>query len=325
MNRYVLPLFILALCFSPSLFGEDYFHILTGEGGSFVLVRGGVRQNLDVRSSDLDSLLIGEGDYLITGEGTFLELGTGDLLLMVGGNSSLSVDSLDLDQGSLLTLSYGHVHGKKGPLVKGDVWIGGADTVGRLREGEMGILLDYDMTLDEPEILTRIYSLEGPVEVMQKRESSSLADEKRVEYREPVLIDTGEMVIASNWEKDLPLVPAFFDSDYAGFWKLHPFSGESVSEAVVIADVPREDEILTEEVRENLELTPASETDWNSLLETGKVALVLGAISMAGGAVSYMTGAGEMGNVLTGFSLFNYAVGAGVYGYAWYKDPFSGE
>ncbi len=324
MNRYFLPLTIMILSISLSLFGEDYFHIVSGEGASFSLVRGDVRQEMDVNTLDLPSLLIGEGDFLITGEGTFLELGSGGVRLMVAENSALAVESLDLRQGSLLTLSYGHVHGRMDDRAEGDFWIGSEDTVGRLRGGEMGINLDYDMTLDQPEVLTRIYSLDGPVEVMQKRNISPLIEDKRVEYREPVLIDTGEMVVASSWERDLPLIPSLFDADYAGYWKAHPFTGEAYGdEKAVIADLGQEEAVADEEGSVKVEMDMPSDRDWNRLLDTGKAAFVLGGLSMTASAVAYMAGAGDLGNALAGFSLFNLTIGGGIYAYTWSQDPFA--
>ncbi len=326
MKKYVLPIPFLFLLLTFSLFGQDYFQILSGEGESFSLVRNGVKQNFKVAGEESRSILIGEGDYLLTGEGTFLELSSRDFLLMVGENSALTVDSLNLKQGSLLTLSYGHVHALLKQTPAGDVWIAGSDTVCRLSRGEFGFLVDYDMTMDQPEILTRVYSMDGQAEIRQRLADDSLSGDKRVQYKDPVLIEQGEMVIASNWEKDLPLLPSFFDSDYAGYWALHPFSGMAPSLPLVTQTDEQPVTRITEEVKDRIDVKENTSTvDREYLLKTGQAAFVLGALSMTGASLTYMLGQGTAGNALAGFGLFNLAVGTGVYGYSYLTSPETGS
>ncbi|MDC7223188.1 MAG: hypothetical protein PQJ60_05560 [Spirochaetales bacterium] len=313
MKKYVLSIFFFFSLLS--LFGEDYFRILSAEGSFFTLVRGEIRQDLNVNDTDLEALLLGEGDFLITGEGTFLELSCADIRLMVAGNSALSFDSLNLSQGSLLTLNYGHIRCRMTGSSGSDLWIGGTDTVGRLRGGDVGVLLDYDMTLDQPEILTRIYSLSGRIDVMRKLPETTVGEEKRVEFAAPLSIDTEEMVLASSWDKSSTLSPVFWDSDYARYWQDHPFTGEEEGLSPFVLP-PQEEQVLTEDIQEQIEVMEYSDPEWDNLLTTGKAALLLGAASMSCGAVSYMSGYGDLGNFFTGFGLFNLTIGTGVFGYA---------
>jgi hypothetical protein len=318
MKKYILPIFIIVLFIPLTLSGEDYFHILSGKGSPFTLIREDVRRELDPVSSDLTDILLGEGDYLLTGEGTFLELSCGGILIMVGENSALSIDSLDLEQGSLLTLNYGHIHGRMDYNGAGDLWIGGVHSAARLNGGEIGVLTDYEVTLDQPEFLMRVYSLDGTIEVMQKLEQITVDEEKRIEYSEPLIIDKGEMVVASSWKREKLLFPSLFDSDYLRYWENHPFSDETAQQIAVI-ELPSEEKlVVTEEIQENID--PERER-WESVTETGQAALVLGAISMAGGALSYMGGYGELGNIFTKFGLFNLTVGSGIYSYVYFGNP----
>ncbi len=322
MKKYPIPVLFLTLLFAPALFAGEYFQILSGEGAAFSLVRNGVRQELNLGGTDLNTILIGEGDSLLTGEGTFLELASGDLFLMVGENSALAVESLDREQGTLLSLSYGHLHILVKEAPPGEIWITGSDTVCLLSRGEYGFLLDYDMTLAQPEILSRIYSLDGRAQIRQRLADPASSGDKRVQYGEPVVIETGEMAVSSSWEKGLPLVPSFFDSDYAGYWAEHPFSGqEAASPLITLPGEGEEASRITGEVQDKIGVREVPDRDWDRLLLTGKAAFVLGALSMTGASLSYMAGEGPLGNILTGFGFFNLAIGAGAYGYTRLANP----
>ncbi|MDC7219988.1 MAG: hypothetical protein PQJ59_08615 [Spirochaetales bacterium] len=307
MKKYILSLIIALL--PLTLWAEDSFRFLFAEGDSFSLVSGGIRKDYTVAETDLINLSFKEGDFLITGEGTFLELLCGEILIMVGENSALAADSLNLSQGSLMTLNYGHVHVRMAYSGLGDLWIGSSEMVGRLNGGELGVLLDYDVTQAQPEITTRIYSLQGRVEVMQKQSEPSLVREKRVEYNAPVIIETGEMVMSSSLLKSTTLIPALFDANYSLYWENHPFGqGGEQSQAMVV--LPEEDPaLLTPEVQDNLELEGGK--DWNRTLTTGKSALLAGAAFMSGGALLYMFEEDDLGQALTYFGILNMSFGFG--------------
>lgn len=340
MKRFVSGLALLLVLAQAGIYAQENFRIVGGTGRDFALIRGDSRQDFIIDETDLNLILLGEGDYLMTGEGTFLEMvdSSEEIRLMVGEDSSLSFEALNEREGSLITLSYGHIHG----LIGSDgveLWINGYDTVCLPYEGEFGYLLDYDLTLDQPEVLSRIYSLEGTVEVRQMKELPG--ENKRVEFKKPLLIRKGEMVITSSWERDLPLEAVFFDADYSGFWKKHPFTHTSLvaagplpvedadpaEGAVTITPLPTTEEILPvmpeEEplvIDDKVNVKPRFERDMN-LINTGAAGIILGSVLMTGSAVSHLLGNSELGVGLSYMGGFNLLAGLSGLGYAYLSEP----
>lgn len=314
--KALFSLTITLFLLSAPLWGGDSFKILSGEGAAFTLTRGELVQEYDINSSDLSLLSVEEGDYLSTGESTFLELSSlqGDLFIMVGENSSLYFDSLDVAQGSLITLSYGHLHGYLSGEIERNLWVSGLDTVCQLAAGDFGFHVEYDMTLDQPVVLSKIYSLGGAISVMQRKDWPIVdSSNKRIEYREPLTIGKGEMVKTSSWERDLPLVTLLFDFDYAQYWKVHPFSfyHEPVPEPIIL-------EVVTPETNFpiNEGATLGINQNRTNFIVAGRTALIVGTALITSAFASYAVGEGELGNTLVGLSCFNFAVGAGSLGYA---------
>jgi hypothetical protein len=337
MKRLISLVIMLNLFCLFQAGAQDSLRLVSGEGTDFTLLRNNVKQSFTLSKIDKDSFIIKEGDRLLTGENTFLELlsQSGRIRIMVGESSSVSFDSLDSTQGTLFSLSYGHLRGlleEKGP----DLWISGGDTACRVSQGDFGFLLANSLTLNQPEIKTRIYVLDGSVEVRQR--INDPAQDKRVDNKTPIAIEKGEMVVTSNWEQDTPLVPVPFDFDYGGYWKSHPFSHIKIADPVPVQPDVKEDNPVVQEplitkieessssekesfpINDNVQIISAREK-YQNVVDMGTTALVLGTVFMTGAAVSYMLGEGTLGTGMVFMGGINLLAGAGALGYTYFSPP----
>lgn len=227
MKKLVLLLVVFSL--STLIYSQAYGQILYAEGEFFSIVDSlGNRAVYEPYYDDVVGLQLQLGDTILTESETYLEIGfsNGSSIIKISENTTFRIDALTNDGGALLNVAYGRIRARVDRLTgEQDFWISGYDTVAGIRGTDFGYDLFFDPEQENGAKTTTVYCFEGSVEVIQELEdpSESSSDDKRIESKDPIIIEANEMVVVQSGTPDQALVKEPLSLELDSFWQERDF------------------------------------------------------------------------------------------------------
>jgi len=238
------------------MFSQETAEIVFADGDLFSIITSeGSTQTFEPLYDDVLGETLHVGDTILTENNTWLELrlNNSGSLIKISENTTFKIESLTEGGGGALQVVYGRIRAKANKLANNqELWVTGYDTVAGIRGTDFGYELFFDPNQNDSERITTVYCFEGTVEVSQQKQDPGDVgeNEKRIEMKEPVLLQVGELVNTINGFPDDPLIKETIPGSLSDYWQEHDFVADLVTveydESLWSDEVSVEEEISEE-------------------------------------------------------------------------------